>query len=464
MSNKILIVNNNYDLISLLYEILNEKGYIVSIAKNGNEAIQKINQNMPNLIITDSNISKVNDIELEIKLINDPRLNHLPIIMLIEKYDESIVIDSLKNGVDDFIVKPFKEEELLAKIHLMLFKFKRGIETNPLTWLPGNNTIKEYIEKIILNNKSFAVCFLDIDHFKSFNDKYGFARGDEAIKLCAQIISKALSKYYREDDFIGHIGGDDFIIIVNPERVELICNEIINQFDENIKSLYDKDDLLNGYIISKNRQGNTAKFSIMTISIGVVSNEKRKISNFFQVCEIGNELKKYAKSFGKSNYVIDKREIDKKITEIAPLKNRSTTQADFSLYDDDIAPVFYDIKKLFKEKNQIAMLFIEIIPTGNAYYQKMNDWGEILNNISDIFLNSRGNFMRKSDMVSIYNNKKDKIFIFLSPPRRKRKIDLEDVENIIKKIKTYFENNQKKFDDKIDIIYGYSILSFPYSS
>ncbi|MBI5418217.1 diguanylate cyclase [Candidatus Poribacteria bacterium] len=461
MSNKILIVNNDYDLISLLYEILNESEYIVSIAKNVNEAIQKIDQDTPNLIITDSKLSAIDDVKLETKLKNDPRLSHLPIIMLIEKYDDDMAIESLKNGIDDFIIKPFKEEELLAKIHLMLFKFNRGIDINPLTSLPGNNSIKEYIEKEIFNNKSFAVCFLDIDHFKSFNDKYGFARGDEALKLCAQILSKALKKHYHRDDFIGHIGGDDFVIITSPGRVKLICDEIISQFDENIKTVYNKEDISNGYIISKNRQGHTAKFSIMSISIGVVTNEKRKIIHSIQVSEIGNELKKYAKSFGKSNYVIDKREIEKTPAEIDGLKNKSVNQVSLSLYEDDVSPVFYDIKKLLKEKSQVALLFIEITPTGNADYQKINDWEEMLNHISDIFLNSRSSFMRKSDQVSIYNNKNDKIFVFLSPPRRKKKIDLEDVENIIKKIKIYFENNQKKFGNKIDIIFGYSVLSFP---
>jgi len=148
---------------------------------------------------------------------------------------------------------------------------------------------------------------LDLAHFKSFNDQYGYARGNEVIMATARTITAVIGKHGNQQDFIGHIGGDDFVIITLPEAYEKICTTIIDAFDKMILDFYDPEDRKRGYILGETRQGKKISFPIMTVSIAVVTNQQRKLKSHIQVGEIAAELKTYAKSFSKSTYVIDRR-------------------------------------------------------------------------------------------------------------------------------------------------------------
>ena len=147
----------------------------------------------------------------------------------------------------------------------------------------------------------------DLDKFKAFNDKYGFERGDEIIKNTARILISSVQEKGNPEDFIGHIGGDDFVVITTPNNIDPLYNAIIQKFDTLAPTLYSKEDLAMGYIVGKDRQGNKAMIPLVSISIGVVTNEKNKITHMGQVGEIGAELKKYAKSLDGSNYVTERR-------------------------------------------------------------------------------------------------------------------------------------------------------------
>ena len=181
-----------------------------------------------------------------------------------------------------------------------------ALDANPLTKLPGNISINVNLEKCLKQQTPFSVCYIDIDEFKAFNDRYGFEAGDKAIQKTAHILKEAL-KNANPADFIGHIGGDDFILITTPDKVDSLCKEAISNFDRQIPSLYSSEDRKNGYIISKNRQGETKKFPLMSISIAVITNVHTKITHLAQIGELGAELKKYAKSLKGSVYVKNKR-------------------------------------------------------------------------------------------------------------------------------------------------------------
>ncbi|MDP6685927.1 MAG: GGDEF domain-containing protein, partial [Candidatus Omnitrophota bacterium] len=153
----------------------------------------------------------------------------------------------------------------------------------------------------------FSVCYVDLDKFKAFNDKYGFKSGDEVIKNTARILIRAVREKGKAQDFIGHIGGDDFVVVTIPEKTDAICKYVIKQFDDFIPSLYNQEDIKKGYIMGKDRQGVTKKIPLMSISIGVVSNKEHKISHVAEIGEIGAGLKEYAKSLEGSNYVKERR-------------------------------------------------------------------------------------------------------------------------------------------------------------
>ncbi|MEK6681477.1 MAG: diguanylate cyclase [Nitrospirota bacterium] len=184
-----------------------------------------------------------------------------------------------------------------------------NLDASPLTRLPGNLAIEKELLSRIVSGEQFAFCYLDLDNFKPFSDTYGYARGSEVIKETADIIKAVAGELGDKKDFVGHIGGDDYVMITEPKKVSLLCNEIISRFDKSIIKFYNKDDLERGYIVSVNREDIKQNFPIMTISIAVVTNEKRHLSSALQVAEIAAELKHYAKTIPKSIYVVDQRRI-----------------------------------------------------------------------------------------------------------------------------------------------------------
>jgi len=233
----------------------------------------------------------------------------LPIIMVTGKGELSDKVNSIDSGADDYIVKPFEPKELLARIRMVLRRTRIDQEANPLTRLPGNISISNEISRQIENKKPFAVCYTDLNNFKAYNDKYGVEYGDKVIKKTGDILIGAVRTLGNPVDFIGHVGGDDFVIVTTPDVAEKICLKIIDDFDAAAPSFYKKTDRENGFIVAKDRQGIERKMPIMTISIGIVTNELRELENPIQVAAIGTELNHYAKTFDKSYYAKDLRKI-----------------------------------------------------------------------------------------------------------------------------------------------------------
>ncbi|UCF86834.1 MAG: HAMP domain-containing protein [Nitrospiraceae bacterium] len=181
------------------------------------------------------------------------------------------------------------------------------LDANPLTKFPGGVTIQNILKKRIGAKGPLAFCLIDMDNFKTFNDRYGYVRGSELVLATARIIKNVVEGSGTEEDFFGHIGGDDFVIITVPERFRELCDKIISQFDKEIPKHYDEEDKKRGYIIGKSRQGTVMEFPIITLSIAVVTNEKKALINHIQVGELAAELKEYAKSMPGSRYVVDQR-------------------------------------------------------------------------------------------------------------------------------------------------------------
>ncbi len=182
-------------------------------------------------------------------------------------------------------------------------------DASPLTRLPGGIAIENLLKHRLEARKPIAFILLDLDNFKSYNDKYGYAQGNEIIKFSANIIKQAVTDHGSPNDFVGHIGGDDFSVITTPDHYAAICQTIIEHFDAHIDEFYDIDDKENGYITSVNRQGKTMTFPIMTISISVVLTSDTDDMTGVEIGEIAAELKTYAKSFPKSIFVVNRREM-----------------------------------------------------------------------------------------------------------------------------------------------------------
>lgn len=296
MGNEILIVDDDINIIESLEALLGGE-YSLLAATNGQSGLEKAKKEAPGLVILDIDLPDIDGFNVCRRLREDMNTRFIPIIMLTgSKTHPADRITGLKIGADDYLLKPFEPEELKVRVARLIRRTKEYISLNPLTHLPGSYNIEEEATRRINKAEKFAVCYIDIDNFKSFNDYYGYARGDQVIQLMGKIILGAVERIGDKSDFIGHIGGDDFILLTRLERIEQICVKIAETFDKEIPNYYDPLDRERGYITTYDRQWKARNFPLMTVSLAVVTNEKREINHYGRLVDLLSEMKKYAKS------------------------------------------------------------------------------------------------------------------------------------------------------------------------
>ncbi len=301
----ILLLTHAVDLKDYLKNLLESEGYKIHLCGSEEAVLQELSDKKIDLLILD--FEGIKTIEICKKTRANFTLRHIPIILLVEKEHTIEKIKGIYAGADDYTEKPPQAGEILTRIKANLWRAKRDLDANPLTKLPGNVSILRELEKRIKNNDPICVAYADLDKFKEHNDYYGFEWGDKIIKHTASVISNVLITIGTPKDFLGHIGGDDFIFITDWASIKKVCEKIIEDFNKTIPSFYKKEDTEKGYIVTKNRKGETVNVPILTISIGVASNEFRPLNHVGKIIQIITELKTYAKTFPTSIYVIDRR-------------------------------------------------------------------------------------------------------------------------------------------------------------
>jgi len=304
---RILTIDDDPDILDVLELTLSEQ-YEVLQANNGDEGLRMLQQKNPDLIICDYMMPIMNGREFCKALKKDILLRHIPIIMLTGKGEVHDRVGGIEAGADDYIVKPFDPSELLARIRMILKRTESSLDANPLSHLPGNTSIMEEFQRHIDSNEMFAVGYADLDKFKAYNDVYGFEKGDEVIRETARILIQVVREVGGPSAFVGHVGGDDFVFIMDDKLIDAASKKVVDNFDKKIPTFYSKKDYEAGYISGKDRKGNEEKFGLLAISIGIVSNASHEIAHVAQISEIAAELKKYAKSVDGSNFVRDKRQ------------------------------------------------------------------------------------------------------------------------------------------------------------
>jgi len=304
---KILIIDDTEFMTKLISDVLINEGYEVVTASNGRQGIEMVRIEKPDLVLLDVVMPDMDGFEVCKTLRDDEGNNLMPIIMLTAQDNEDDKLTGLELGADDYIIKPFNTRELVSRVRNTLRRIDRNQWANPLTGLQGNIEIQSEINQRIATRRLFAVIYADLDNFKAYNDVYGFASGDRAIKLTADIIVDNVHNYGNQSDFIGHVGGDDFIVVSTPDKAEAIVKGVIEDFDTKTKALYCEEDLRRGYIVTSSRQGQVMKFPLISISFAIVTNEVRELISHIQISEIAAELKKKAKSMPGSTYVKDRR-------------------------------------------------------------------------------------------------------------------------------------------------------------
>lgn len=303
---KILLADDSHAIRFLVSEILTNAGFTVIEAEDGQEAIDKTYKENPDLLILDYEMPHKTGFDVVREVRSRTGYLHTPIIIFTAVSDKSTKLEGLGLDIDDYLTKPADEDEIVARVKLLLKRNKQKMDCNPLTRLPGNPSIQARVEQEIASGRTFAVLYCDLNNFKSFNDKYGFEAGDRVLKTESQIIVSAAMQ--DPASFVGHIGGDDFIVVCSFDKADAIAREITTKTDAVAPSFYNEEDRTNGYMISTNRKGETEKFNFLSIGIGIVHNTKKPLTSFAMVSNIGSELKCLAKKHENGSfYVMDRR-------------------------------------------------------------------------------------------------------------------------------------------------------------
>ncbi len=316
-SSTILVVDDDRRVSFLLSSILTSAGHGVIVAEDGYEALDQARERKPDLILLDVMMPRLDGFETCRRLKSDEAFKHTPVIFITSMDDPKDVVRGFEAGASDYVAKPINAAVLLARVashlrlHHALLELERlkliAFDANPSTGLPGNNSIAESISMAIKDGRASCVIYADLDNFKAFNDKYGFARGDGAIKFTAETIKEGTLAAAGEGAFIGHVGGDDFVMIVPSSLAGEVTDQVIGRFDAGIIRFYDPKDAEAGKIVSKDRRGRTSEFPIMTISLCGVHLQERKFEHFLEVASVCAELKEVAKANPGSCVFFDRR-------------------------------------------------------------------------------------------------------------------------------------------------------------
>jgi diguanylate cyclase (GGDEF)-like protein len=306
MPDRVLVADDDAPTRDLIHMALREANYECVLAADGKAALELARAIHPDLVVLDVGMPLLSGDEVHRELRRDPRTRYTPVVFVTAKGTTADMAARLRNGADDYIAKPFDIDELVARIAAAL---RRGAELrslNPLSGLPGNLSIAHEIDARLADGGDAACLYVDVDHFKDFNDHHGFARGDRLIAHLADLLSQTVGEL-GDDTFIGHVGGDDFVVLAPGDRAEELAKEIIARFDASIPALYDAEDRARGWVEAPDRRGRTRRLAFATVSIGVVPLRPVRCAGAPVGARAAAEVKEVAKRRSGSGYAIDRR-------------------------------------------------------------------------------------------------------------------------------------------------------------
>jgi GGDEF domain-containing protein len=300
----VVIVKKSMD--RTLSSVVKKLSDSVKVIRADEDILSLIYMDPPDLIVFDRSYLADSDPRIISEFRSNTIYGHLPVIAAYRK-DDIKDRAAIELPVDDFVVLDNPSIETLRRIEFVSSRARREMDTNPLTRLPGNESIIRFIQKMFDLGKEIAIGWTDLDNFKPYNDRYGFASGDEVLLATARILTNALKDVRHEDTFLGHVGGDDFVFVCPVPLARGLCEQILTHFDMVIRNFYADEDLDDGGIVSTTRAGETKKFSIMSLSIAVVTNEKNQYRHYGEASQDATDIKKYVKGLDGSNYMINRR-------------------------------------------------------------------------------------------------------------------------------------------------------------
>jgi len=302
-----LVVDDDEQVLRLVKRVLERAGFECITVNDGQAAHDAAVEWRPDIILLDLMIGEVTGDHVMSELRDDFRTRLIPVVFLTVRDSLKDKVEHLLSGADDYVTKPFIPEELVARLRAVMSRSTTTRGLSPLTGMSGNSDILREITRRLAQSERFAVLYPDIDSFKSYNDHYGFLRGDDVIKTLATIILEVLEENHSDHHFAGHVGGDDFVVLTEPSIAETIATEITKRFDQAIVALYDPIDRDRGWIESDERNGSKLRTPLVSVSIGIVIAEPGSYSSAAAVAARASEVKGVAKRMPGSKWVLDRR-------------------------------------------------------------------------------------------------------------------------------------------------------------
>ena len=305
MRQRILVIDDDAELTRHLGERLGAAGFTVDVVPDENAALAELGERSHDLVLLDVMMPDGDGFDLLRRIIGDRRDAPVPVIVLTAGGRGGEAIKALGLGADDYVVKPFDSDELEARIHTVLRRTWQMRDLSPLTGLPGNRAIAAELGRRIAADEPLAVAHVDIDDFKAINDAYGFLRGDGVITFCARCLRQAAGD--TTDAFVGHVGGDDFVVALGPDRVEPFFAAVFETWEEGIGGLYDAADVARGGITVMDRLGEERLHPVASLSVGVATNARRRLESQWEASAVAAEMKEHAKKHQGCDLRIDRR-------------------------------------------------------------------------------------------------------------------------------------------------------------
>lgn len=303
----ILVIEDDHQVARMVADSLERSGFRAITTTTGEEGLALAMAHKPALILLDMMLPGMDGFEVCKRLADDVSLKHIPVVVMT---GHQMAVDRLGEVlycIDDYVAKPFQVGDLVTRVKLSLRRSRSMGGANPLTRLPGNVAIQEEIMDRIGSRRPFALLHIDLDEFKSFNDHYGFLRGDEAIKLLARCSRDAIVRESEGRGFLGHIGGDDFAAVVEPDVAMSVAEHVVAAWEDLAPNLYEPEDAERGFIEIVDRRGEPRRFPLATVSIGIASTTTRPLLSHWEASEVAAEMKHVAKSRPGSSIAIDRR-------------------------------------------------------------------------------------------------------------------------------------------------------------
>jgi len=281
---RILVVEDDFDISNMLRIYFQSQGYEVAVAPRGGDALEMCRQQLPNIVVLDIMLPDIDGYEVCRQLRSNLRTSHIPIIFLTQKDERSDKIQGLELGADDYITKPFDVEELRLRVKNAIARATYESLTNPTTGLPSARLIEDQLRRL-LRRDNWGIIYIGIDRLEPFKDVYGFVAADEVLRYTAMVLGETADRIGTPEDFIGHIGGDDFLVITRKELIRPMVQDMTRRFSEGIVTHYDFKTRQQGYLVIRDDQGNEQRVGLMELAVGAITSDDGPFTDIREITE-----------------------------------------------------------------------------------------------------------------------------------------------------------------------------------